>query len=163
MDGQTVNQQAKTGESLKNWFAGFFDGEGTIFVGKVSYKNGHVSYSPKIAVNNTDVPTLRTVEAALAAFDVPYHVQWSKIEHQRSPKHAPRWMVTVAGWRRCFRASQAFLEYLHTKQAQCADMLELCRLRLEQGGPYGYHKKPHSERQLELIAGLRGRHTHWNP
>ena len=160
MSGQTANQPGKTDEDLKHWFAGFFDGEGTIFVGKTTYKTGWVNYSPKISVNNTDVPTLPIVEAALKVFDLPYHVQWS--EHRRSSKHAPRWMVNIAGWKRCLRAAQTLFEYLHTKRTQCEDMLELCHLRLAQDRPLPYGRHPHTPRQLELISHLRGRHTHWN-
>lgn len=151
------NQQGKMDkEALKHWFAGFFDGEGTIFVGRGVAKNGHISYSPAIAVNNTHVPTQAIAEVALKAFDVPYYVQWS--EHRAKSNHAPRWFIVIRGWKRCLRASQALLEYLHTKRVDCENMLELCHLRVNQEGGYGYHKKPHTERQLELIESLRGRH-----
>ena len=162
MSGQTDNQQGKTGESLKHWFGGFFDGEGTVFVGRSLYKRKWETFSPRIAINNTDVAFLPIAEAALQAFDLPYHVYWS--EHRRSSKHAPRWIITIAGWKRCLRASQALLDYLHgAKRDQCEDMIELCHSRLQQTGAISGAHNPYTERQTLLIGRLRGRHTHWNP
>lgn len=157
------NQQGKSLDVA--WLAGFLDGEGSFMMlhhtrGKQGYPYSK-QWKPAIKVASTDEPTLQEVADILDSLGLPYHVSRRR---PKNPQWSSSWMIEVFGLKRCLRWCNALLSSLRTKREEASLMKEYCELRLAQKPswniPQGRKgaKPQQTDRQLEIISRLRGRH-----
>ena len=157
------NQQGKNLDGA--WLGGFLDGEGSFIMLRHARGTKGYPYSqqwkPAIKVAGTHEPTLGTVTGILTGLGLPFHV------YRRQPKKptwSPSWYVEVVGLKRCLRWCDSLLIYLRTKREDAELMREYCETRLAQKPTWNIPqdrkgaKPQQTDRQLEIISRLRGRH-----
>lgn len=127
------------------WFAGFFDGEGTIAVGVVVQKKKYVTMTFSIQASNTHEPTIEDASRILDDFNIGHHIRWRK----GTKRAQPLGVVEIWGLKRCLKFLTLFGPVLRTKRKQAAVMRKLIESRLERG------RVPYSEEEVELAIECR--------
>ncbi len=159
------NQLGKTddNEIRLAWLAGLLDGEGSISIvenpERRRTKEGQSyapSFSPRISISNTNVPTLRRVEEIFGANEIAFYVRWRE-PGKRCGFATPTkllWTIWVTGVKRSKRLLDILLPYLVTKEPQAAvlygfDKTVLGRPRICKHGDVGKYVK--SDRTVKLM------------
>lgn len=99
------NPQPKVSEIEYGWFAGFFDGEGSVILSirAQASKNGSPKIQPNGKLSGTDIDGLNKAVAILTKAMIGHHVAWHQpggfTKNRSAYKRA--WDITIAGHKRC--------------------------------------------------------------
>src|SRR5438105_3655148 len=109
-----MNRAEKT---FRIWFAGFFDGEGSIGIYMTNRRNGTVQFEPKFSVYQKDEAFIRDLQTHLGG-----------VLHRsggNNPQH--RGWGLVWSWRRAVKIAHYLQPYLRRKREQCDVFLHAMR------------------------------------
>lgn len=122
------NQQPKVSESERGWFAGFFDGEGSVILTiRVSAgKNGGPKIQPLAKIAGTDTQSLDALTAIMDRSEIAYYAKWyqPKGYMRDGTAYKRAWDITIAGHKRCKRFYQWITPYLVAKRERAELMLD---------------------------------------
>lgn len=119
-----------TSRDRLSWFAGLFDGEGSI---GFSLHSGYPS--PQAMIAMCDEPTIVECRRILDSYGIRYgHNTWK-------PKNGTRWVwkIHVSGYRSLETFLNLIVGYLYTKKPQAKLVLEYIEWRLSLGSNRGLH------------------------
>ena len=149
------NPQPKVTDVEAGWFAGFFDGEGTVALGirATGGKNGAPKVYPLSMVTNTHVGVLDVVTSILDRAECAYHVGWVQpkgyTKDGRLFKQA--WTIHISGQKRVKRFLQWITPLLHIKRERAETTLDYIRLRER----HTDHRTPIKEDEIALALKMK--------
>lgn len=130
------------------WFAGLFDGEGCVSLGKISYgKRDGQYYHPQAILTNTNVNLMNAAANVLRKAGLPFYIR-TYASGRKNTK--PLVTIQIQGIFRCLRFYEWLLPYMVGKRQEAELMLEYLRSRLTQPG----RKAPYTAREHEIFGLL---------
>lgn len=128
------------------YFAGFFDGEGAIFVSK-THVRGYLSYRPRMEVSNTHLAVMETIAVELR----------TTISNRREfdDVRKTQYRVSVISWSECQALCETLLPFLLVKNRQAEIMLKWTTHRLSQYADYGQFHSTFTHEEHEWYEDLR--------
>jgi len=150
------NPQPKVSEIEYGWFAGFFDGEGSVILAirATDAKNGSPRIQPMAKISGTDYIALERITEIFEKVDIAYHVAWyqpkGKMRSGRPYKKA--WSITIAGIKRCKRFYNWITPALVLKKERAEVLLDYIRSRLS----HTNFRESLNRHELDLALKMKG-------
>jgi hypothetical protein len=138
----------------EDYIAGFFDGEGCIFLGKVASASTHThyTYSPKVLITNSNLDVLKIIQGFLNYGTI----------HKQSSTHKQVYVLRLDTMGMMLYFLQGFRPLLRIKAEEADLMIEFLERRLQYKGtnyrhaPYVYEDEVVYQK-LKRIKGTRSR------
>jgi len=160
MDGLTDNQQGKVTELERGWVAGFFDGEGSVYISmrapRVNDKNnrGKLQFvRPECKMSATDTESLERMHDILTRAEIAHFISW------RRPGGSTRdgvlyrmaWTITISGIKRTHR----FLEWISDALTTKRERAELCRAFINSRLNQPSRQMPYTDSEMDFVQRMR--------
>lgn len=147
-------------ELERGWVAGFFDGEGSVYISmRAARENDRNNRGkgqfirPECKISATDIESLEKMHDILTRAGIPHFISWHR------PKGSTRegvlyrvaWSIVISGIKRTDR----FLEWITDALTTKRERAELCRAfvasRLSQPSP----QTPYLDSEMDLVRQMR--------
>ena len=149
------NPQPKVSEIEYGWFAGFFDGEGSVILSirAKAGKNESPKIQPNAKISGTDSLSLEAITGILEKAELAYHATWFQPKGfmRNGNKYKMAWDITIAGHKRCRRFYRWITPVLKTKRERAEVMLDYLNARES----HSDFRTPITEGELRLALHLR--------
>lgn len=136
------------------WLSGFIDGEGHVGAHRQSTVNGRTYYQATCFIRNTHEATMlycKELLDGLLGTDL-------KVGCEKRARGKDSFYVHVSKNARLLELSESVRPYAITKREQWDLMQEYTTSRLNQTG----HRKPYTDRELELLERLTTMNKRWS-
>ncbi len=151
----TDNQQPKVSDFECGWFAGFFDGEGSVILSirAKAGKNQSPKIQPNAKISGTDKEALNKITEIFDKIPIAYHVAWfqPKGHMKNGNSYKMAWDITIAGIKRCSRFYTWITPYLVTKRERAELMLDYLHNRLS----HSDFRTPITQQEIDIAMNMR--------
>lgn len=149
------NPQPKVSEIEYGWFAGFFDGEGSVLLSirAKAGKNQSPKIQPNAKLSGTDTNGLNKAIQILERANVGHHVRWFQPSGYNKAGNAYKraWDITIAGHKRC----RAFYRWLTPALIVKKERAELMLDYLVAREAHSDFRTPITEDELRMALEMR--------
>ncbi len=155
------NPQPKVLETEYGWFAGFFDGEGTVALSiRMSRSKRDKSgpallrIQPLVKLSGTDSNALNYATHMMDKAGIAYHVAWyePKGKMRNGNAYKTAWDITIAGHKRCRRFCEWLTPALVCKKERAEILLDFLNERAKHFDP---RRTPPTETEVALVIKMR--------
>ena len=149
------NPQPKVSEIEYGWFAGFFDGEGSVILSirAKAGKNESPKIQPNAKISGTDALSLEVIASIFERAEIGFHVVWFRPKGfmRNGKKYKMAWDITIAGHKRCRRFYRWITPILKTKKERAELMIDYLNARES----HTDFRTPITENELRIALHMR--------